>query len=229
MDETRLKTLRGRIHGLRAKTLENGCTEAEALLAATKVAELMERYDLSLSDVEIRAAACARRVYEDCRNKRVPIGDCIAAIASFCNCRVWREKSDEKSLRYVFFGLPADIDAAHCLTEVIDHAIRSELGHYKTSAAYKAFRHSDRHRANASFALGMAASIATTLAAMKAGQRSAHGRAILVLKTTVVDTELAKLNLRLRETTSAPRIISPNAYDAGEAAGSGMTITTRSN
>ena len=41
----RLKT---RIQGLRAKTTENGCTEAEALSAAAKVAELLDRYDLSL-------------------------------------------------------------------------------------------------------------------------------------------------------------------------------------
>ena len=47
----RLKT---RLQGLRSKTTDNGCTEAEALLAAAKVAELLDRYDLSLTDVEIR-------------------------------------------------------------------------------------------------------------------------------------------------------------------------------
>src|SRR5438132_6742441 len=55
----RLKT---RIQGLRAKTTDNGCTEAEALLAAAKVAELLDRYDLSLTDVEIRNAQPTRRV-----------------------------------------------------------------------------------------------------------------------------------------------------------------------
>src|SRR6187401_3437396 len=50
--------LRTRIQGLRSKTTDNGCTEAEALLAAAKVAELLDRYDLSLTDIEIRDAAC---------------------------------------------------------------------------------------------------------------------------------------------------------------------------
>ena len=68
MDETALQKLRTRIQGLRAKTLENGCTEAEALLAAGKVAELIDRYDLTLGDVEIRAARCERRVYANARN-----------------------------------------------------------------------------------------------------------------------------------------------------------------
>ena len=37
--------------------------------------------------------------------------------------------------------------------------VRTELGRYKTSAAYLKFRHQDRHLANGSFTLGMVASI----------------------------------------------------------------------
>ena len=56
-----LGRLKSRIQGLRSKTTDNGCTEAEALLAAAKVAELLDRYDLSLTDVEIRDAPCEQR------------------------------------------------------------------------------------------------------------------------------------------------------------------------
>ena len=49
-----LDKLKVRIQSLRAKTIENGCTEDEALSAAAKVAELLDRHDLSLSDVELR-------------------------------------------------------------------------------------------------------------------------------------------------------------------------------
>ena len=68
-----LDRLKTRIQGLRAKTTANGCTEGEALLAAAKVAELLDRYDLSLTDVEIRAAPCERRDYETRRKKRIPL------------------------------------------------------------------------------------------------------------------------------------------------------------
>ncbi len=43
-DLAALDRLKARIQGLRSKTTDNGCTEAEALLAATKVAELLDRY-----------------------------------------------------------------------------------------------------------------------------------------------------------------------------------------
>ena len=55
-----LDKLRARIQALRAKTIDNGCTEDEALSAAAKVAELLDRHDLSLSDIELREERCER-------------------------------------------------------------------------------------------------------------------------------------------------------------------------
>lgn len=219
--------LRTRILGLRAKTIDNGCTEGEALAAAAKVAELLDRHDLSLTDVEIREAPCERREYETHRKKRIPLDDCIGAIAAFCDCRVWREKSPAGEGRYVFFGLRSDTEVAHYLTELIDTAVRSELGRYKTGPDYQRFRHQERHLANASFALGMVASIADKLLAMKAARDevvSGTGRGLVVLKAAVVDTELEKLDLKLRTAPRASRMVSPMAYDAGGEAGTSFSI-----
>src|ERR1700675_3702955 len=199
-----------RIQALRAKTIDNGCTEDEALSAAAKVAELLDRYGLSLTDVEIRDAPCERREYETYCKKRVPLDDCIGAIANFCDCRVWREKNQAGETRYVFFGLRSDIEVAHYLTELIDTAVRSELGRYKTPPDYRRFRHKERHMANASFALGMVASIADKLTAMKAGRdeaNSSNGRDLVVLKTAIVDSELEKRDLKLRRPRGASRMV----------------------
>ena len=220
----RLKT---RIQGLRSKTTDNGCTEAEALLAAAKVAELLDRYDLSLTDVEIRDARCERREYETYRKKRIPLDDCVGAIANFCDCRVWREKNQAGEARYVFFGLRSDIEVAHYLTELIDNAARSELGRYKNSAAYRRFQHQDRHVANSSFTLGMVGSIADKLTAMKRERDAVNngtGRDLIVLKASVVDAELGKLDLKLRTVRRATRMVSPTAYEAGEIAGASLAI-----
>jgi hypothetical protein len=222
-----LDKLRTRIQGLRAKTIANGCTEGEALAAAAKVAELLDRYDLSLTDVEIREAPCERRAYETRNKKRIPLDDCIGAIAEFCNCRVWREKDAAGEVRYVFFGLRADIEVAHYLTELVDTAVRSELGRYKTSSDYRQFRHQERHMANASFSLGMVASIADKLMAMKSDRdevKSSTGRGLVVLKTAIVDSELEKLDLKLRTVDRPSRMIAPEAYDAGGVAGASLAI-----
>lgn len=229
-DLAALDRLKARIQGLRAKTTDNGCTEAEALSAAAKVAELLDRYDLSLTDVEIRDAACERLEYEARHKKRIPLEDCIGAIANFCDCRVWREKTPTGHPRYIFFGLRSDIEAAHYLTELIDLAVRSELGRYKTSREYQQFRHQDRHVANASFTLGMVISIAEKLTAMKAGRDQANnnaGRHLVVLKSAVVEAELARLDLKLKTVQRPTRMVSPDAFDAGGAAGASLAITLR--
>lgn len=191
------------------------------------MAELLDRYDLSLTDVEIREAPCERRAYETRSRKRIPLDECIGAIAEFCDCRVWREKDAAKEVRYVFFGLRADIEVAHYLTELVDSAVRTELGRYKTSAEYRQFRHQERHLANASFALGMVASIADKLMAMKAERdqvKTSAGRGLVVLKAAVVDTEFDKLDLKLHTVERPRRMVSPDAYDAGEAAGVSLPI-----
>jgi hypothetical protein len=229
-DATALDKLRMRIQGLRAKTIANGCTEGEALSAAAKVAELLDRHDLSLTDVEIGRASCEQRAYETHRRKRIPIDDCIGAIADFCDCRVWRERSRSGERRYIFFGLRADVDAAHFLTELIDGAVRFELGRYKVGRDYQRLPHKARHEANASFMLGMVASIADKLTAMKARRDEASrgtGRELVVRKAIVVDAELEKLGVTLRAIPGAGRMVSLDAYEAGGVAGASLAIARR--
>ena len=226
-DLAALDKLKTRIQGLRAKTTDNGCTEAEALTAAAKVAELLDRYDLSLTDLEIRHAPCERRAYQTRAKKRIPLDDCIGAIAIFCDCRVWREKNSAGEAFYVFFGLSADVEVAHYLTELVDSAVRFELGRYKNSAEYRLFQHKHRHMANASFALGMVASIADKLLAMKAERDEVSrgtGRDLVILKAAVVEAELEKLNLVFRKSRRAGRTVSQSAYEAGGEAGASMAI-----
>ena len=222
-----LDKLKSRIQALRAKTIGNGCTEEEALSAAAKVAELLDRHDLSLTDIEMREERCERLEFETWRRKRIPLDECVGAVAAFCDCRVWREKNAAGAFRYVFFGLRSDVAVAHYLTELIDNAVRGELGRYKTSRDYLRFRHNERHMANASFALGMVTSIAAKLTAMKEerdGVNRGGGRDLVVIKAAIVAEELARLDLRLRTVRAAPRLVSTTAFEAGSAAGTSLAV-----
>ena len=85
--------------------------------------------------------------------------------------------------------------------------------------------------ANASFALGMVASIADKLTAMKAARdkvNSRSGRALVVLKAAIVDTEFGKLDLKLRVLRGTSRMVSTMAYEAGGAAGASLAINPAS-
>ena len=62
-----------RIQALRSKTVEQGCTEAEALLAASKVAELLDQYGLTLSEIGMKSQSCASEGVETSRRRRSPL------------------------------------------------------------------------------------------------------------------------------------------------------------
>ena len=222
-----IEKLRSRIQGLRAKTIANGCTEAEALLAAVKVAELLDRHALSMSAAELRETPCERRAYKSVRQKRIPLDDCIGPIALFYDCYVWRERSAAGEVAYVFFGLTADVEAAYCLTEAVDISVRMELGRYKTSVAYARLRHQERHIAHASFATGMVASVADKISTMRVARdarNAGSGRDLVVLKSSILDAELKKLDLKLQGVRRSSRMLSEIAFEAGGAAGEAFSI-----
>ena len=127
----------------------------------------------------------------------------------------------------MFFGLPEEAEAARDLLALIDGAIRTELGRYKTSPAYAGFDHRERHLVNASFVVGMVEGIADKLdrlAAEREPRVTRSGREIAVVKRSVVDEALAALGLVERDLSMARRYVAPEAYDAGGAAGEGLTV-----
>lgn len=222
-----LDRLKARIQALRAKTVENGCTEQEALAAAAKVAELLDQHDLSLTDVEIREEPCERAVVETYRRQRVPLDGCVNAIAAFCDCRVWREKNSRGENRYVFFGLSPDVAVAHYIADLVSTAMTVEAGRFKRTAGYLRYRPDARRAVSASFLHGMAASIGEKLTAMKHerdAMNASTGRALIVVKQAVVDEELAKLGLRFGKARATGRRVAATAFEAGQAAGRNLRI-----
>jgi hypothetical protein len=223
-DIDRLKT---RIQALRAKTVQNGCTEQEALAAAAKVADLLDQHDLSLSDVEIREEPCERAVVETYRRQRVPLDGCVNAIAAFCDCRVWREKNSRGENRYVFFGLSPDVAVAHYIADLVSTAMTVEAGRFKRTAGYLRYRPDARRTVSASFLHGMAASIGEKLTAMKRerdAMNASTGRDLIVVKQAVVDEELAKLGLWFGTARAPGRRVAATAFEAGQAAGRNLRI-----
>src|SRR3712207_9512789 len=88
---TLFRSLVQRIQAWRAKTVEQGCTEQEALAAAEKVAELLDRHGLSLSELELRQQPCEGIGIDTGRRRTGPIDDCVPAIARSEERRVGKE------------------------------------------------------------------------------------------------------------------------------------------
>jgi hypothetical protein len=221
---TDLDKLKVRLQALRAKTIANGCTEEEALSAAAKVAELLDRHDLSISDLEIRDERCEQVAIETNRKQRQPIAACVPAIADFCDCKVWREKDQTGKVRYVFFGLRPSLEMAHYVYDVIATAMQTAWEGYARGQRFIRYTHDEK----GSFLFGMAVSIADKLSVLKAerdaANRAGSGRDLVVVRHAIVDAEFAKLNLGLRHGRASGKMVAPDAFAAGRSAGQSLAL-----
>ena len=212
-----------RIRALREKTVEQGCTEQEALAAAEKVAELLDRYGLSLSELDLRKQSCEGIGVETNRKRRGPIDDCMADIADFFDCRVWGETAETGELRYIFFGLPADVQAAVYLHDLIALAFATETATFRDGEFYRDTHTGQRRSATNSFQLGLARGIVEKLRDLRRTRDAAggatNGRALVPVKDSIIDQEMERLGLVFKTVGAARRKVIPDAYSAGREAG----------
>ena len=114
---TELTRVKARIKALADKTVSNGCTEAEAMAAAEMVGRLLERYALSMEEIDVREATLRPVEVPIGGRQRRPIDGCVTAIARFCDCKVWISRDDDVP-SYVFFGFESDTAARQSICTV---------------------------------------------------------------------------------------------------------------
>jgi len=185
---TDLSRLRAKLAALHAKTTANGCTEAEAVAAAEKAAELMSSYGLSEADLD-------RPVYDELRvemgTRRTPLDGIWPMVAKFSGCRGWLDR-DGTRWRFVYFGRDPDVLVAEYVHEVVRRAADTAVAAFKASADYQK-RRKPKTRAHAlkAFLEGFATSIVARLfdGLWKRLNRAAPGEAHALM--TSADAPLA--------------------------------------
>jgi hypothetical protein len=91
---TQRESLLDKIRALLAKTVENGCTESEALAALAKARGLMDSYvvgddELGLTKEE---KAILRREPPDSKDPHRIKFLLSRSVAEFCECEAWRDR-----------------------------------------------------------------------------------------------------------------------------------------
>jgi hypothetical protein len=233
-----LERVKARVKALSDKTVANGCTEAEALAAAEMVGRLLERYALTMDEIEVRTARCVQAEVPIGGRRRRPIDGCVPAIARFCDCKVWlarapRQDPDEADdpqpgSRYVFFGFETDTSMATYLFAVVYRAMATETDSFKRdNPRLRAMR---LRRAASSFQHGMAARIASRLDDMRDAREAAvraqraTGNALIVAKERVVEAAFRETDVRLVSMNAIGRRRITAAFRDGWAAGDRINL-----
>lgn len=128
-----IASIRAKIAALRAKTVGNGCTEAEAMAAAEKAADLLAEYGLASADLDAPEHDTA---HQDLAGRRGPLDALWGAVAAYCDCTCWLSR-DEGVRRAVYFGAPGAVEIAAYVHEIMARAYEAGLAGYKASPEYQ--------------------------------------------------------------------------------------------
>lgn len=215
INENLRATIVRRIKALLGKTIENGATEAEAMSAAEKAREMMDKYQVTQTEAELEADGVAQQATIRRKSGRINLEPWIAvAIAEYCDCKIWRQGKNTN----IFMGLTGDAEFAAWLLDSLRSFIENETKRYMQTAP----RLWDIEK---SFMLGCAARIRQRLATLTAERRRhspvmGDGRALVVVKGAIVERAFGTLGLHLRSAGKSKHWAkNPNAYAAGIAAG----------
>jgi hypothetical protein len=224
--QTELSKVKARIRALAAKTVERGCSEAEAMAAAAKVGELLDVYGLSMSEVELREESCVQRRAAFAGPARTALRWVFPALLRFCECRGWTDGRHD----FVLFGLEPDVQMAEWLLHVVARALAHEEARYRAGPAYAARREAPQAVLR-SFRYGFADRLSKRLdeladarAAAVAERRAAEGRgsastALVVAKERKLDEAFRGLGVRLRTAYSSATVRDRGAFRSGAEAG----------
>jgi hypothetical protein len=209
------------VQALLQKTAANGATEAEAMAAAEKARELMDRYQIESGSAGLEKEGAFKASIKRGHYKTLAVKDRLAyAVAQFCDCKVWLTKSSDECH---FFGLKTDAEFAGWLIVSLERFVASGALAYIAGQPRMDAR--PRWEAEKAFVFGACVRISERLMQLaterqKSRDGTGDGRSLVVIKNVIVTREFAKLNMKLRSGgRSKTRAVDGGAFNAGRAAG----------
>ena len=183
-----------RIRALLAKTVENGCTEDEAVAAAAKAAEMLERYNLSIDEVQMRETPLKRHAetFTDMVGDR--LWRVAAAISHLTGARYWCSPAGVRPVRIDFLGFHHEVEVAQYLLDICGRAMRQK--ERELDAAWGLLRPAAKRRKVIPYLDGMASRLAQRIRALKP---TATGKGLIVVRDQIIAQEMDRLGIKTKD------------------------------
>ncbi|PAL23568.1 DUF2786 domain-containing protein [Sphingopyxis sp. GW247-27LB] len=217
MSQANRATISGRIRALAAKTVENGCTEAEALAAAEALARLLAKYNMTLDEAEMRASPFTehRERHDD------PVGEQLwkigEAVATLTGAQSWANRPGEIP-SVSFFGFDHEVEVAKYMLEICAAAMRRAA----PSPSYVGIWTPQARRRVRPFLDGMSDRLASRIRAMK--PTAPTGKGLIVLHDALVKQAMEDAGHRLRNGRARGSRDLDRGYRDGVAAGDRVSL-----
>jgi hypothetical protein len=216
-----------KVRALLAKTISNGCTEAEAFAALAKARALIDAWEISDEELELTREEKAI-LRADKGSDRHSIKLYLApSVARFCGVRIWTRGGPKGG--FEFCGLPADVDLAQWLLDHLRQFVLVELAEFLCSDIRP---RGHRRRVINGFALGCTGRIAERLdeltrQSQAAAKASASGGRALVLaniKAEAIAAFIDGAGFKVSRGRPLHRVSDHDSKTAGRAAGERATF-----
>lgn len=240
MNNERQKIM-SRVTALLERTVERGCTESEALLAAEKAGQLMNHYNITMGDITAENNPCRHVCIEQNTIRATAIQYAVVAIARFTDTKCWFSRGQKgyqgeiiRKASFNFFGLEEDVAVAEYMFHLINRSMHRCTDDFKQSEAYR--RPGSKKRRTLSFQYAFTGRICDRLNEMKdsmeeavererAAQGTNTGTALVLVKGDYVDEQFEKqMTITLTRRTNQRRAYDHDAARAGRAAGDSVGL-----
>jgi hypothetical protein len=222
------KAIKAKIRALAAKTVDNGCTEAEALAAMQMVGKLLSQYNLSMSEVEMSAEEMILKTIRTGSKHSGGVYWAVYGIGMITNTKPFIQRNSSE-ITYNFFGQETDVLMAEYLYRLIDGSINREVVTFKKTEIYK--RATSARGASSSFIKAMGMRLGHRLIQMareeEVQMNSSGGRELMIIKGQLVTQEFAKLNYNLTSKKGNADIKNQSAANAGYNAANSVNLSSK--
>ncbi|MBB3947245.1 hypothetical protein GGQ73_003211 [Rhizobium skierniewicense] len=161
-------SIKRRIKILRERTTSRGCTEAEAVEAAAKAAQLMRDHGIAVSDLVMTEATVATKT-----PVRSPKALLWNVVSSCTNCKAVVAENFNGGREVTFYGREPGPEIATYLFDVCENAIKHELAKFRSGDFYVRRRTAKtKRKAVEDFTFGLVQRLASRLRSLFAQTRS---------------------------------------------------------
>lgn len=215
MNDSRKKMLE-KVRAILSKTMDNGCTESEAMAALAKASELMATYDIKESELDQDLDKEGATIFKSAVIDPYDIKFGLAVpVGKFTRCRVWNGKSQGYGISYC--GLESDVIFAEWLMGTLQRFIMRALREFQGERSRTKVANS--RYTSASFVMGCVARIAERLRELTPVEQT--GKGLVISRNALINAELARHGIVLHKGGKDRRNADESSVRAGIKAGDG--------
>lgn len=209
-----------RIRALLAKTVENGCTEAEAVAAAELAAKLLAKHNLTLDEAELRASPFKTQQQTHRDEVGLRLWKPADAIADLTGTTFWTTPTGVHPVKISFFGFDHEVEIAGYLLEICARAMRGQLAGLERGLAL--LRAAARQLQIRPFLDGMADRLAERIRALI--PPPATGTGLVVVREQLIAEALAERGIQIKTRKATASRAQDPGYHAGRRAADDVAL-----